>query len=92
MPKTLELTPLPTEHSSPIVFYHLTLVGFYFFDEIKVSEFIQLDEQFEFGIGIEAALYVPTLEDDVIENFIQNFNNGTFKADETMYSFKNEEN
>lgn len=61
-------------------------------DEIKVSEFIQLDEQFEFGIGIEAALYVPTLEDDVIENFIQNFNNGTFKADETMYSFKNEEN
>ena len=45
----------------------------------------------DFGIGLEVALYVPALDDTVIEHFISQFNNGTFKADPTLYSFKSEE-
>jgi len=60
-------------------------------DDVKVSEFISIDEDFDFGIGLEVALYVPALDDTVIENFISQFNKGTFKPDQTLYSFKSEE-
>ncbi len=60
-------------------------------DEVKVSEFISIDEDFDFGIGLEVAIYVPALDDDVITSFIKQFNEGTFVPDSTLYSFKSEE-
>lgn len=60
-------------------------------DEVKVSEFLTIDEDFEFGIGVEAAIYVPALDETIISNFIQKFNQGTFVPDLTMYSFKSED-
>jgi hypothetical protein len=60
-------------------------------DEVKVAEFIELDENFEFGIGLEAALLVPALEDEVISNFISDFNSGKLSLDPSLYSFNSEE-
>ncbi len=60
-------------------------------DEIKVSEYIEIDENFEFGIGLEAALYVPSLEDEVIEKFIADFNGGTLSLDPSRFSFRSED-
>jgi hypothetical protein len=60
-------------------------------DEIKVSEYIEIDEDFEFGIGLEAALYVPSLEDETIEKFISDFNGGTLSLDPSRFSFRSED-
>ena len=60
-------------------------------DEIKVSEYIEIDENFDFGIGLEAALYVPSLEDEVIEKFITDFNGGTLSLDPSRFSFRSED-
>ena len=60
-------------------------------DEIKVSEYIEIDENFDFGIGLEAALYVPSLEDEVIEKFITDFNAGTLSLDPSRFSFRSED-
>lgn len=60
-------------------------------DDIKVSEYIELDEYFDFGISLEAALYVEALDDEVIEKFILDFNSDSLKLDSSLYSFKSEE-
>ncbi|MEY2792798.1 MAG: hypothetical protein RJA76_790 [Bacteroidota bacterium] len=60
-------------------------------DEVKVSEFLTIDEDFDFGIGIEAAIYVPALDEEVISNFVSLFNEGKFIPDSTLYSFKSED-
>jgi hypothetical protein len=60
-------------------------------EEIKVAEFIELDENFEFGISLEAALMVPSLEEDIIHTFIHDFNSGKLSLDPSLYSFNSEE-
>ncbi|CAM4369802.1 hypothetical protein EWU23_02060 [Cytophagaceae bacterium 50C-KIRBA] len=60
-------------------------------DEIKVSEYVEVDKDFDFGIGLEAALYVPALTDEVIEQFIHDFNADAIQLDTSLYSFKSEE-
>ena len=60
-------------------------------DEVKVSEFLTIDEDFDFGIGIEAAIYVAALDEEVISKFVNQFNAGTFVPDTTLYSFKSED-
>jgi hypothetical protein len=60
-------------------------------DEIKVNEYIEIDEDFDFGIGLEAALYVPSLEDEIIEKFISDFNGGTLSLDPSRFSFRSED-
>ncbi len=57
-------------------------------ETIKVSEFVEIDMDFDFGIGIDAALNVEEITVDVIEKFISDFNNGTLELDKTLYSFK----
>lgn len=60
-------------------------------EDVKVGEFVEVDEDFEFGIGLEVGLNVPEITDDVIRNFIKDFNAGTLKLDNNLYSFKSEE-
>jgi len=57
-------------------------------ETIKVSEFVETDFEFDFGIGIDAALNVEEITVEVIEKFITDFNNGTLNLDKTLYSFK----
>jgi hypothetical protein len=56
-------------------------------EEIKVAEYIEIDENFEFGIGLEAALLVPALEDEIISKFISDFNEGNLSLDPSLYTF-----
>ena len=58
---------------------------------IKVSEFIEIDEDFEYGIGLDVTLNVEEITDEVITDFVNNFNAGTIKLDTTLYSFTSEE-
>ncbi len=59
-------------------------------ETLKVAEFIETDEEFEFGIGLEVALNVEEITPDIISRFIQDFNGGRLKLDKTLYSFKND--
>jgi hypothetical protein len=57
-------------------------------ETIKVSEFVEIELDFEYGIGLDIALNVEEITVEVIEDFIKDFNAGTVKLDKTMYSFK----
>ena len=52
-------------------------------DRLKTENF-----HHDFGIGLDAALNVEEITVEVIEKFINDFNNGTLKLDKTAYSFK----
>jgi hypothetical protein len=58
---------------------------------IKVSEFVEIETDFEYGIGLDISLNVEEIDDDVITKFISDFNGGTLKLDPTLYSFTSEE-
>jgi len=58
-------------------------------ETIKVSEFVDIDPDFDFGVGIEAALNLDEIDLETIEKFIADFNAGKLKLDKTLYSFKN---
>ncbi len=58
---------------------------------IKVAEFVEVDADFEYGIGLDVALNVELIDDEVIEQFVKDFNAGTLELDKTLYSFKNDE-
>lgn len=60
-------------------------------ETVKVQEFLDIDTHHDFGIGLDAALNVDSIDETVITNFIQNFNNDTLELDETFYSFQSEE-
>lgn len=57
-------------------------------DDMKVSEFLNIDKEFEFGIGLEVAINVAEIFPEVIEDFIKEFNAGEFKPDTDRFSFK----
>ena len=61
------------------------------FTFLEVIKSFGIDEDFDFGISLEAALYVAALEDEVIEKFISDFNANSLKLDSSLYSFKTEE-
>ena len=60
-------------------------------ESVKVKEHIELDDKLDYGIGLDVALNVETVDDKVIENFIRDFNNDDVKLDPTLYSFQLDE-
>ncbi|WP_337040762.1 hypothetical protein [Emticicia sp. 17c] len=58
---------------------------------IQVAEYIEIDEDFEYGIGLDVALNVEEIEDEIITKFVNDFNAGTLQLDKTLYSFTSEE-
>lgn len=58
---------------------------------IKVKEHVDKDLNVDFGIALDIGLHVEEVNEKVIERFIQEFNDGTFKLDETLYSFQMKE-
>jgi len=56
--------------------------------DIKVQEFLEVDDSAELGIGLDVGLQVETITPAVIEKFINQFNDGTLQLDETFYIFQ----
>ena len=56
-------------------------------DQLKVSESVEIDPDFEPGIGLTVALNVPELNDEEIERFVKLFARGQFVPDDTLFSF-----
>lgn len=57
-------------------------------DAVKVNEHIDIDLQGDFGIGLDVGLNVEKISQQVIEKFIREFNDGSLKLDETLYSYQ----
>jgi hypothetical protein len=57
-------------------------------NELMVSEKIEIDVDFEFGIGIDVILNTPEITHETIVDFIEEFNRNTLKLDDTLYSFQ----
>jgi hypothetical protein len=60
-------------------------------EEIKVHENIEIDYEFEYGIGLDVCLNVDEIDDDIVEQFIENFKTGKLDLDKTLYSFQSSE-
>jgi hypothetical protein len=60
-------------------------------EKVKVAESIEIDKDFEYGIGMDIYLNVEEIDKHLIEDFIEEFNGGTLKLDKTLYSFRNTE-
>jgi len=60
-------------------------------DEVKVSEYLEIDTEFDYGVGLEVCLNVEEITDDVIMNFVNDYNNGNFKLDPGLYSFEHDD-
>ena len=59
-------------------------------EEVKLSEHLEIDEKFEFGIGLDVCLNVDEVDDAIVTKFVDEYLAGTIKLDQTMYSFKSE--
>ncbi len=60
-------------------------------ESVKVQEFLDIDTNHDFGIGLDAALNIEYIDDKVITRFIKEFNDDTLKLDDTLYAFQSEE-
>lgn len=60
-------------------------------EAVKVQEHVDIDPNIDYGIGLDAGLNVEQISDQVIEKFIQEFNDANLKLDPTHYSFQFEE-
>lgn len=60
-------------------------------EAVKVQEHVELDPHLDFGVGLDAALNVQTIDDKVISRFVKQYNDGSLSLDDTMYSFIEEE-
>ncbi|GAA4409465.1 hypothetical protein GCM10023187_32820 [Nibrella viscosa] len=59
-------------------------------EAVKVQEHIEVDHDFEYGIGLDVCLNVEEITDEVIEEFIHDFNANNLKLDNTLYSFSSD--
>ena len=57
-------------------------------EEVKLSEHLEIDEEFDFGIGLDVCLNVDEVNDQIVTKFVNEYLAGTIKLDQTMYSFK----
>lgn len=60
-------------------------------EAVKVQEHIEIDPHLDYGIGLDVALNVQTIDHKVITGFINDFNAGQLELDETLYTFVEEE-
>jgi len=58
---------------------------------VKVKEHVDLDENAEFGVSLDAGLHVEKITPKIIERFIKDFNEDTLVLDDTYYSFMTED-
>ena len=56
-------------------------------EAVKVQEHIEMDTEFEYGIGLDVCLNAEEIDDEVIGQFIRHFNSNAISLDNTLYSF-----
>jgi hypothetical protein len=59
--------------------------------EIKVKEHVDIDVHLDSGIGLDVGLHVDKITPKLIDKFINEFNEGTLKLDNTFYTFQTED-
>ena len=60
-------------------------------EEITVREHVEIDDQFEYGVGLEVGLNKTEIDEEVISDFIKAFTAGNVELDPTLYSFTGSE-
>lgn len=60
-------------------------------EEVKVQEFIDMDTNHDYGIGLDAALNLDYINDQTIQKFVKEFNEDTIELDNTLYAFQSED-
>jgi len=60
-------------------------------EEITVREHVEIDETFDYGVGLEVGLNKTEINDKTINDFIIRFNAGRIQLDPTLYSFSGSE-
>jgi hypothetical protein len=58
---------------------------------VKVKEHADKDLNVDFGIALDVGLHLEEINQKVIERFVKEFNDGSFKLDETLYTFQMKE-
>jgi hypothetical protein len=58
--------------------------------EARVAESVEVDEQFDYGVGLEAYLNIPEITEAEIARFITAFNSGSLALDPVEYAFESE--
>ena len=56
-------------------------------EEITVREHVEIDDQFEYGVGLEVGLNKTEINDKIISDFIKAFTTCKVELDPTFYSF-----
>lgn len=57
-------------------------------EEVKVQEYLEIDTNVDFGIGLNAALNVEVITPEVVKKFIKEYNDDSLKLDDTFYTFQ----
>lgn len=60
-------------------------------ESVKVQEFVDVDMNHDYGIGLDASFNVDEIDERLITKFIKEFNDDTLKLDDTLYAFQSEE-
>ena len=60
-------------------------------ETVKVQEHVEVDMESDYGIALDVCLNVEEITDEVIEDFIRDFNANKLSLDNTLYSFTSEE-
>ena len=60
-------------------------------ETVKVREHVDEDLNIDFGIGLDVGLNIDKVSDEVIQKFINDFNEDNLTLDETLYSFQTRE-
>lgn len=56
----------------------------------RVAESVEVDEQFEYGVGLEAYLNLAEITEEEITRFIAAYNSGSLTLDPVEYAFESE--
>lgn len=57
---------------------------------VQVTEHVDIDDDLDFGIGLDVGLHVEEVNAAVISRFVTQFNDNTLKLDPLHYSFQSE--
>ncbi|MTI19772.1 hypothetical protein E1176_01930 [Fulvivirga sp. RKSG066] len=59
--------------------------------EVKVKEHVELDENIDFGVGLDVGLNVDEITKEVISKFVKDYNEDNLKLDDTYYTFQTQD-
>ena len=85
------LKPLSTEEEEIGWFITEIIMEIEEEETVKVQEFIDIDTNHDYGLGLDVALNVEFIDEKVISRFVKEFNEDSLVLDETLYSFQSEE-